>query len=298
MKIFLLSSSYTENTFIMSLNSLFANPVDEVYVLYENHQPGEFDNIKNCRIIMVKKIIDALSVCDAVFIIEDNLYKPKIGELESISRVHNCKFIHVSLDETKMRTTESEDSYNVLPVILILSIGRYNQVNGYELYLQRMFTEHSIRVSHEYSQITENTLRKLENEGLLNSSYRYYKHAESNVIIKTIEIDSLFDLYDIDLVLLINKIKPDYSIVLTQRAINSDDTDVSSVIKYRFGILINKIFESDYYAIPWQHDFVPVLYKNELELLPRIYNEKKAEGLIIDILNHVSYPDGIQIVHK
>lgn len=313
MKVFIMSSSYIENTIAWEISHLLGVKVDTIFFLEENHTRNEIDWLykDHQNIQLFSNYKEAILQSDFVIIINtgDILIKI-INECIMYAKDNNiniCVIEDQPLSDNidKPVIFDKNIAYSEKPVILLFTVGEYCQTYCVEMTLNKLFYENKINFRQEFSTWTEKIIKKIGHIGFFNSKLLYHEtKVPYDIIIKTLNGNMILDIENhLDSAFLPHQFKPNYVIIICERFFASHET-ITNIFRYRYLRNINKIIYSKYVSGPkkLEQEF-PILCFSQDEINDHIQIDdelldKVKETLFEDIISKIAISNEIQIINK
>lgn len=299
MILFLISSSYIENTLITNLDYLLGIDISEIILLKENHIESEFSKITKIKITLFNSVDEAVNYSDMIIIIkpygsENCKYESIVSKIQKKDKMYH--FIDLNQLDTNSYNLNNniEVETDVVPTIAIISIGQFNQIQNLELYLNRVFNEKNIRFYQEFSANSNILLNKFKKQKILNSKINNHINLKGyEIAFKTIITDSITGaIDDIELINSIHKMSPDFVILMCENNVK-EFTDSLEFLQYRLNKRFDLILYSDYISVSWDDSNYPVLVTNNFNT--NFNKNEHGKSIWQIIIDRIALPENIFI---
>ena len=220
MIVFLISSSYIENTLITNLDYLIGMNISEIVLLKENHSETEYANLNKLKIVLFDSVENAVLYSDMTIIIKP--YNSDNGNYESIAlnlQKNDKVCYYFDLDKLDNNSCGQNNCFqeSAVPIILLISVGQFNQIQNIEFSLNRIFNNNNVQFHQVFSEASTELINYLKKNNLFNQKIDNQNCCSSyDVEIRTINTDNIEKaINDINLIDSIYKISPDFVILIS-----------------------------------------------------------------------------------
>lgn len=306
MKIFIVSSSYVENTILHNIMYLFDQSDLEIILLKENHSSDEFESFGDKLVItLCSNYMDAICLCDLVLFIDNNTYQSALNDIIVLANQKNKQVLLIPKQQQgeilfENRIIHKKNVNYQKPVIGIIVIGDYCQTYCIELALNELFNNMQIKFLQEFSSWTNNILNHLIEAKMVNEAVVASRNSNDyDVVIKTFNGKALLDLKnDKELYEDFINAKPDYVLVACENQFN-DTNELKNIFKYRYSSKIDCIIASNYNSILFGTQKIPVLFKDYNNKTFQIKNlHAISKELMEDIICKITLPGGVTVLNS
>lgn len=292
---FVFSNSFFARTVLRDLEYLLNTPIDNVYLLRENHSEGEISKINDFRYNFKIKLVDTpeegILSSNIIVISKDNDVPTKyIDYVVLKAQEHKKQYFCINNPWTSASTekfVDFEGNKNI-PTILIIGVGISSQLFCMEMIINRILSKNNIRFSKRYSESTKQLLDQLPSKKNPNPNVPYSTtDTDNDSQINVISLGLKNEISDIRYY--IDKIKiiaPDFIVLQTNIDFNQYDV-ARGFVEYGGQTMLDVIVKSNYYSIGNYNvlcefcgkstENVEYLHDNELE--------KKLEFMIFSKLS-------------
>lgn len=297
MNIFLLSSSFIENTLISSLDYIIDRNITKITLLRENHSINEFIDYNKADIRLCDTLLEAVDMCDAAIIIvpansRSDKYK-KIYEFIK-TKLDNVSFIDLNDFQDINKPFKVDSDIDETPTILIIALGHYHQVLNLEITLNEAFVENNIKIMQVFSNDGNAVLKGIESTGMLNKRIKnsvYTPNIDIRIITYCFEsYELLFN--NLPLLETIHKLSPCYTFLACEHNMK-DSVEKIDILQNRLNRKFDSVLFSNYESIVWDNIPTPILitpnYASPVE------NEDKI-SLWNTITKKITFPDEVTII--
>lgn len=298
MKILLISNSYYELTLLNILDDIFPYDISQIILLQENHSKNDTFNCKH-EIIISPSLLEAVNNCDIVLLFKHPHMNKELEEkLSCICETLNKKIesfcIPFSEDQIKIITTKEKMKYKELPVIMILSLGLYNQHIYTEVLINKIFQKLGVATI----QLLSNELASIMQQANLKQNAS--RNTEDEVIIQCVSCTDIEGLLNNKELLKTFEIaSPDFTIINIESGLNEkcDIKDLIERIEYRFNTKTDLVISSNFCSIrDKKNTYIPLYYKgNEHDCFLRVDDLNLENVVKREIIDKITFPKGIMI---
>ena len=240
MKLFLLSSSYIEDT----LCGIFKN-IETLIMLKDNHIHG-FEVSVGYEIKLFEKIDDAIEASDLILIIQDKEIPIFLNIQTKLCYRSGKKVVvlYTNASNTAGLSLKNEIQYNK-PTILLLESGKYAQLEKTEFEINHQFSSHEIKPYHRLSFLSHAIITCNDIKDYI--SFDSVRQEDSDVqIISIPRFDKISIVQSSNYAELIQYLMPDIVIVCAESE-NFNMENCTQILKYRYGINHYHIVFSNYF---------------------------------------------------
>lgn len=294
MIIFLLSSSYIENTIIPNLEYLMGVNISEIVLLKENHTESEFAKLATVRVKLFNNIYEALTYSDLIIIDAGTVENSKINSCIKIAKMNKKIYHIINLTQAGDVLILPDEKIKSVPLIFIITLGEFHQSPSFELSINEMFNNCKVPFYQDFSPVTRSIIANFQNNHILNPLIqKSISNSNFKVAIRTINERSIKQICDnVYFVDMINDLQPDYIALICENNLLNDD-DYKNILQYRFNRRINLILHSDYISIYWGGTKCPILKTNDFHIS---LSSREKNNVLKDIFNSITFPDRVQVL--
>ena len=298
MKILLISNSYNESTLLNILDDILPYDISQIILLQENHSKNDTVNCKH-EIIISPSLLEAVSNCDIVLLFKHPHMNEDLEEkLRCICETLNKKFesfyIPFSEEQVKIITTKEKMKYKELPVIMILSLGLYNQHIYVEVLINRIFQKLGVATTQLFSNELASIMQQVNPKQIASHN------TEDEVIIQCVvctDIEGLLN--NKELLKTFEIVSPDFTIINIESGLSEkcDIKDLIERIEYRFNTRTDLVISSNYCSIrDKKNTYIPLYYNgNDHDYFLRVDDLDLENVLKREIIDKITFPKGIMI---